>query len=44
MKAGTEVEFEPDFTSQPLQEIKRSNRHIKASELLKKNPMLVVPE
>jgi len=37
-------EFEPELTSRSLFEIKRSNRHIKASETLRCDPLLVVPE
>jgi len=43
-KEGTEFEFEPELTSGPLGDIKRSRRHSKAYELLAKDKLLVVPE
>lgn len=41
---GTEFEFEPELTSQPLQEVKRSKRHLRAYDLLAKDKLLVIPE
>lgn len=40
---GAEFEFEDSCTSGPLLDLKRSKRHMKAAQLLHRDPMLIVP-
>ena len=44
VKDGTEFEFDPTMTSKPLLDLKQSNRHRKANEILANDPMFVVPK
>ena len=42
-KDGCEYDFEPELTSKPLIDLKKAKKHQKASQLLKQDPMIVVP-
>ena len=40
---GCEFDFEPELTSQPLQEIKRTKRHNRTREMLARDPFIILP-
>ena len=43
-KEGIEFDFDPELSSKPLFDLKKSKRFNKANKMISKDPMIVVPE